>query len=188
MMDKASREEVKRRRSSLVMHRGSLSPSSIPYLYELLESAKDPDDRDDILFHIANEYAIAGRVADQASVLRARVDEGPREISAWLSLADCLSNIDGKRVESRSALSRAIELAKETNTHLRTALGVQARIARRWADEDLFRGALERLIEDIGVARDVDIGFQADLVQGLPATFATGELVERYLRAGGRAR
>jgi hypothetical protein len=179
-LDKEIRESLKalRKDNSSV---GAVPPSTIAFLSSKLDATLDPQDQEVILFHLAGEFSRAGMLREQAETLERRARIVPDDVNAWLLLADCQSSIPDQHDAAKSQVASAIAMARARNELVQCALGVQARIARRLGDRVLFEQALRELIADRGNTREVDIGFQRDIVEGLHSDFCSLGLVASYL-------
>lgn len=187
MIDKSMRMTLRQLRTEDAVVDGKRVPKSVAFLHDLATQAGSADELDDVLFHLAGEYAMAGMIQEQAATLVRRTENLPSDVNTWLSLADCLSGLPGRETEARAALGKGIAAARSSDEFIRTAFGVQARIARRWRDAQLYQEALRHLIADAGRKREVDQLFEPDLVQDLPPGLCPPSLVAEYLELGGRA-
>jgi hypothetical protein len=185
MIDKYVRDMIREKRARRVAIKGREVPESIAFLVGLLDQAKSERELDDILFHLSAEYEMAGMTQDQIRTLQRRTEIFPEDVNVWLLLADSLSDDPERRLEARQALDKAIRQSRATNEFVRVALAVEARIARRWKDGEMFEHAIRELIQDAENVRAVDQPLPSDVVLDLPLGLCSSELVAHYCRLAG---
>jgi len=182
-MDKQLRDEVRRQRAMLVKKNGKDVPGSIELLRRLVDEAKDPLERDDLLSELSGEYLRAGLEDEHLLVQRERLASHPDAAVLWIALADTLSSRSDSAEEAKQAIARAVEIARRDDALVRYALTVQAQVARKLKDAQLFESALKALIADAGVARQEDGQLESQIVEDLPEGFCSEELQQAYRRA-----
>ncbi len=180
IVTKELRAEIRRRREPTVLIDGKSVPGSVPFLRELLLTADDPHDRDDLLGELAGEYLRADLFDEHLLVQRERVAAHPEEAIMWIGLAHSLSMRKNGAEEAKQAVLRAVEISRHAGTLIRYSLRCQAEVARAIDDPVLFEKALQGLIADASNQREEDSDLDDHIVADLPTGFCAPELLAKY--------
>jgi hypothetical protein len=183
ILTKELRAEIRKRREPAILMEGKLVPGSVPFIQELLETARDEHDRDDLLAELAGEYLRADLDDEHLRVQRQRVANHPEAAVMWLALAHSLSMRKDGAAEAKQAVAKAVEISRRVGTLIRYALTCQAEVARKTNDSALFASTLRELIDDAPNARQEDAGLDSAIIEKLPPSFCPPELEQQYLNA-----
>lgn len=182
IITKQLRAEIRRRREPTNQIDGKEVPGSVPFLRDVLSTATDPHDRDDLLGELAGEYLRADLDDEHLLVQRERVANSPDTAVVWLGLAQSLAMRSDGADEARKAVAKGVEISRRHGALIRYALTCQADVARRICDSALFAQSLADLIADAQNQRENDCGLNEELVMDLPESFCTPELEQEYRR------
>lgn len=174
------RAEIRSRREPKVCMQGKQVPDSVMFIRELLATADDPHDRDDLLRELVVEYFRAGLEDDSLLVERERVANQPSDAMTWLALANSLSEREDGREEAKEAAATAVRISREFGSVIRHSLLGQARVARKTNDPNLFALTLRELIADAPNYREDDCELDDSVLRDLPDGFCLPELQDEY--------
>jgi hypothetical protein len=186
VITKAVRETVRERRKADADWNGVRVPASIPYLEGLLSAQRDLYDIDELLSEISGEYARAEMFDQQLETARRRAINLPDDTLVQIELARRLSYSAAASAsyadESKNIIARAVELARQQNEWVRSALSEQAWIGIRINDPSEFASAMEALIQDVASGRKfaIDARLYPEIIDEIPAGFCSDDLIERY--------
>ena len=172
---------------------GICVPGSVIFLEELLAAQGAPYDADEVLAEISGEYARAGMYEQQLETARRRMLNLPRDLLVQIEVARRLSysaaSTPAYGDEAKRTIAEAVQMARQKNVWVRSALSEQAWIGIRLSDSGLFATAMEELIQDVNSGREFEVDSRLfhEILEEIPRGFCPPELVERYRAAIGHS-
>lgn len=164
----ALEQELRRLRRPLGKAGKAGARPAIEFLVKMLESEQSLHERVDIVGILAHEYAYEFDSVGQEWAVRERCHLQPDHPYPYGSLAMFLWLNRDDMTEAVGIARNAVELSEQTGILLIHSLGVQARVARKAKDWELFASCLSKLLARFGYEGGPDIGYECDFMRKLP--------------------
>ena len=177
---RALRQEVTKRRASVVESDFGEIPSSIPYLEGLLQKASSLDDSHLLFALILGECTRADNRPAEVHYLRRQLAALPLQPIFLASLASALASVPGAGSEALTRCLEAVNLAQKEDRQVRYCLTVQARVALALHDHETLAASLKGLIADAKFERAEDSGYEFDFVDQIDAQRIDPTLLAEY--------
>lgn len=153
---------------------------AIELLLKMLENEQSPDERISIVNVLAHEYAYEFDAVGEEWAIRECLRLQPDHPYPYGSLAMFLWLSRDDMTEAIGVARKAVELSHQTGILPIHSLGVQARVARKAKDWELFASSLSNLIAGFGYGGARDIGYERDFMRKLPRSAPDWALYKEY--------
>ena len=153
--------------------------AAIAFLEQHLSSVNDKDSRIEVLGLLRMEYARTNQPKKVAATFEQAVIEYPEDLNALIALGEHIVWLGGDLQRALDVSDRAVSVARKEECLVRHALQIKARAAKKLGRFDIFRTVLEELVRNEYPSTS-DIGFEVDVVEGVPAGAVPEELVESF--------
>lgn len=153
---------------------------AIELLLKMLENEQSPDERVSIVNMLAHEYAYEFDAVGEEWAIRERLRLQPDHPYPYGSLAMFLWLNRDDMTEAIGVARKAVDLSEQTGILPIHSLGVQARVARKAKDWELFASSLSNLMAGFGYTGAPDIGCERDFMCKLPRSAPDWALYKEY--------
>lgn len=143
--------------------------------------AKTPDDLADLYRLLLQECAGSGNDKIYLHYLRRSAEEQSEHPVPLAALAYGLATINPEaRQEALEIAKGAVLLAKQQDPFVRHSANTMARVAIELDDYDALEHAISVLLSDSGHKRDMDSGYEFDIIQQIDAQRFDSALLAKF--------
>ncbi len=156
------------------------SRPAIDLLLARLEQETEPDGMIDVLNMLSHEYGYEFDGDGNEWSLRKLICLQPHHPYPHTALAAFILYHREDMQEALALARQAVDLATRRGVMMIHSLNVQARIARKVGDWELFASCLKGLMEVFGRHHGPDIGYERDFIRRLPRGAVNKTLLRQY--------
>ncbi len=148
--------------------------------HRLIADAHDAEQRNNARSILVSHHQYLGDFEAALAVIEAQIEEKADDLQAWLALTEHHHYAKVDLARAANAAETTLSLATQQAVLVRQVLGVRMRIALATGDFDKANETLSRLIDYNPPAHSLDVAYEGDFLENVPAGAIDAALISRY--------
>jgi len=149
-------------------------------VHRLIADGHDAAQRNNARSILVSLHQYRGDFEPALAVIEAQIEEKADDLQAWLALTEHHHYAKADLARATNAVEMTLSLATQQAFLVRQVLGVRMRIALATCDFDKANETLSRLIDYKPPAHSLDVAYEVDFLENVPAGAIDAALISRY--------